>query len=1158
MPDAVAFVETNILVDETAETVSIPLIRTGDLIGPLTVTYDITSSSAVGDEDFSGAGGTVTIPAGADSAVIEAALIDDAVAEDANPDVAGTQPEAFGVSIVSVAGGEVGVPRSSNVFIVDDESPAPLTPPPSVVEPAFTAREEVVAPGVENAVAIEWLPTDPDLMVIAEKSGTVRVYDTAAETFRRPLVDLSDEVNNTADRGFIDLAFHPDFAEIPKVYMTYTVDPPEVADNPVGDNAGPDGEGNRFNWLVSFDVDTSGRSPRVIPASKEILVGGAARSLDDVAGAGELDFTDVAFDDAAAFPASDIDPVTGEPIDDFWKMDSLSHVGGGLAFGPGGALFVGTGDGTSFNYDDPRSIGVQDTDTLSGKILRIDPLTGEGDPRNPFYTGDPDDNASKVFQLGLRNPYRITFDDDGQLFISNTGWFSWEEIESGGRGANFGWPLFEGADEGLILPAPGYSEQPGTAAFYDAFESGELEITPAYRGFSHTPGESELEVDGLVGADSVYQGDRYPAALQGDYFFFDISNPGAVYSVDTDEPDSLRKLFEQPAERAPIVMKEGPDGYMYFGDFLQDFVGRWRLEAGSRDNRFEAEEAVTRGTVAVGATHPGFSGDGFADFGTTRRDAVTWTVEVPEAGAYDLVFGYANGGSTEDRSLILLVDGERIGRLPFEPTGNFFTWAEETTRAPLDLPAGDVTVRLRSDGGDGPNIDYVDLVPTDGGGAGGGGGGGGAAPPALIFGLEAEEATLGGGVRARDVQPGFSGTGYADFGFRGRDFVEWTVDIPEAGFYDLVFTYANGAPPTGDRSQLLRVDGAPVDVIDFATTGTWSDWDSEAVGRPLRLDAGTHTVQLDSNGGPGPNVDFLDVVVADTDTAAARYEAELAARRGGVERISVNSPAFETGYSGNGYADFGTSRRDALTWTVDVPETGRYELAFGYANGGATEDRSLILQVDGERVERLPFETTGLWSDWAEQPASGTIRLTEGEHTVRLRSDGGEGPNVDYLELTPFVAGGGGGAGGGATAGGGGGAGTASLALTLGREAEDAVLGGSVAARTERAGFDGTGYAAFGADDADFVEWTIEVAETGLYEVAFGYAADAGDGGLALRVGDDFVERLAFAETADWAEQAASAPIALTAGTNTIRLDSDGGDGPDVDFLTLEFVDTPV
>ena len=117
------------------------------------------------------------------------------------------------------------------------------------------------------------------------------------------------------------------------------------------------------------------------------------------------------------------------------------------------------GDGTSFNTTDPRTASVQNINSLSGKILRIDPITGMGLSDNPFVEPGDDLNAnhSKVYQLGLRNPFSIGFAPDGRLLISNTGWNSWEEIESGHAGANFGWPYFEGGDNGVqICDTPGY------------------------------------------------------------------------------------------------------------------------------------------------------------------------------------------------------------------------------------------------------------------------------------------------------------------------------------------------------------------------------------------------------------------------------------------------------------------------------------------------------------------------------------------------------------------------------------------------------------------------------------------------------------------------------------------------------------------------------
>ena len=165
------------------------------------------------------------------------------------------------------------------------------------------------------------------------------------------------------------------------------------------------------------------------------MLGGAGQTLQDVSGNGAVDSTSDFGQAESGYNAQ-----TGKYVDDYIKVDSRSHAGGSLAFGPDGALYVSIGDGTSFNAADPRSASVQNINSLSGKILRIDPITGQGLPDNPFVEpgDDLDANHSKVYQLGLRNPFSIGFAPDGRLFITNTGWNSWEEIESGHAGANSG------------------------------------------------------------------------------------------------------------------------------------------------------------------------------------------------------------------------------------------------------------------------------------------------------------------------------------------------------------------------------------------------------------------------------------------------------------------------------------------------------------------------------------------------------------------------------------------------------------------------------------------------------------------------------------------------------------------------------------------------
>jgi hypothetical protein len=135
-------------------------------------------------------------------------------------------------------------------------------------------------------------------------------------------------------------------------------------------------------------------------------------------------------------------------------QEAPNHNGGQLQFGPDGLLYAGTGDGGT--QMDPQD-DAQSTGSLLGKLLRIDPLAGGGydvPADNPFAGATP--GADEIFALGLRNPWRFSFDSaGGALTIGDVGYASWEEIdyvaspgegEPGGLGANFGWNDFEGTN----------------------------------------------------------------------------------------------------------------------------------------------------------------------------------------------------------------------------------------------------------------------------------------------------------------------------------------------------------------------------------------------------------------------------------------------------------------------------------------------------------------------------------------------------------------------------------------------------------------------------------------------------------------------------------------------------------------------------------------
>jgi glucose/arabinose dehydrogenase len=146
---------------------------------------------------------------------------------------------------------------------------------------------------------------------------------------------------------------------------------------------------------------------------------------------------------------------------------NANHNGGQLQFGPDGKLYISTGDGGA-GGDPPEN--AQNKNVLLGKILRIDPRRRRGKPYtvpadNPFV-GRP--GANEVFSLGLRNPFRFSFDRDRRrIAIGDVGQDRREEVdfEKLGRanGANFGWDAFEGRirfDSPDASPPPSKHEPP--------------------------------------------------------------------------------------------------------------------------------------------------------------------------------------------------------------------------------------------------------------------------------------------------------------------------------------------------------------------------------------------------------------------------------------------------------------------------------------------------------------------------------------------------------------------------------------------------------------------------------------------------------------------------------------------------------------------------
>lgn len=139
---------------------------------------------------------------------------------------------------------------------------------------------------------------------------------------------------------------------------------------------GPDGKGQRVAQLIRVTADNATGFATAIDGSQVVLLGTASTWSE--------------IGDPSAEQVDLNAPWTCGPagayVDDCVPAEGISHTIGTVQFGSDGSLYVGSGDASTWTTVDPRALRSLDPDSLAGKILRIDPITGEGLPGNPYGT----------------------------------------------------------------------------------------------------------------------------------------------------------------------------------------------------------------------------------------------------------------------------------------------------------------------------------------------------------------------------------------------------------------------------------------------------------------------------------------------------------------------------------------------------------------------------------------------------------------------------------------------------------------------------------------------------------------------------------------------------------------------------------------------------
>jgi glucose/arabinose dehydrogenase len=208
---------------------------------------------------------------------------------------------------------------------------------------------------------------------------------------------------------------------------------------------------------------------------------------------------------------------------------ATSHNGGALHFGPDGKLYVAVGDNT-------LGSNAQDSTTRLGKILR--------------YNDDgtiPADNPSigtgvnkAIWALGLRNPFTFGFQPGtGRLFINDVGEMTWEEINEGAAGANYGWPDTEGATNNPAYTSPVFT-------------------------YHHVSGGDPTRVvgDAIVGSAFYNPGTvKFPPEYVGSYFFADYVSRWINRLDLPNGNDAVYAFARLPDGVTDLAV--GPDGMLY-------------------------------------------------------------------------------------------------------------------------------------------------------------------------------------------------------------------------------------------------------------------------------------------------------------------------------------------------------------------------------------------------------------------------------------------------------------------------------------------------------------------------------------------------------------------------------------------------------------------
>jgi len=385
------------------------------------------------------------------------------------------------------------------------------------LNPAASKQAELVpiAQGLIAPINILALPDQTGRQLILDQSGVIWLLGKDGKVAKEPFADLRSRLlpleQGFEERGLLGLAVHPKFGSNGRIFVTYSA--PLASDAPTNWN---------YTRIVSEFTVAANNPAQIDPNSERVL------------------------------------------IRQHWP--SRKHNGGALAFGPKGYLHIGFGDAGGIHGVGPKVLNdafnvpatalhwdtfAQDTHSLYGKMLRIDVdrgYPGHAVPDDNPFVGKPGRN--EIYAWGFRNPYRISFDPngDGSYYLTAVAETFWEAVYKVSAPGNYGWPLREAThcfDRTKPLDPPAkcareWPDRPGFAAIDPIVEYPNMSV--------HRDGSAIKRLGvGTAVVGAIMRRDKNPRLLFADWSL-DFKKPSGQLFEATPTGDKKLWPFKRIAE----------------------------------------------------------------------------------------------------------------------------------------------------------------------------------------------------------------------------------------------------------------------------------------------------------------------------------------------------------------------------------------------------------------------------------------------------------------------------------------------------------------------------------------------------------------------------------------------------------------------------------